>query len=188
MGANIASIYAGTRPARVRQVSMLDFLGLNRSSAADAPLHMSKWLSNLNGNHQLRAYESQAALAKRLRQSNPRLSEQRAAFLAQHVSRRRSDGLFEMACDPWHKVPSPNLYKIEDVMNFWRNISCPVQMQIADNGFVVERFGNDSIEYRERTGCFADLSIVHINNSSHNLQHDQPEQVAKALENFLLRD
>lgn len=188
MGANIASIYAGTRPNRVKQISMLDFLGLNRTTPADAPDQLDKWLKNLAGGHKLRAYESHAALARRLCQSNSRLTPERADFLSRHVSRVRPDGLVEMACDPWHKIPSPSLYKIEDVMSFWRKIICPVQMLIADDGFVFERFGTDSEEYHERIACFNNLKIGRITNSSHNLQHDQPEQVAAALESFLTRN
>lgn len=188
MGANIASIYAGTRQGRVRQVSMLDFLGLNRSKPIDAPKQLDQWLESLTDKHQLRAYKDEAALARRLRQSNPRLTQTRADFLAHNVSRHRADGMIEMACDPWHKVPSPNLYRFEEVMSFWRNIACPVQLQIADTGFVVERFGTNSTEYLDRIGCFADLSVIRIVDASHNLQHDQPEQVAAALESFLQRD
>lgn len=188
MGANIASIYAGTKPERVKQIAMLDFLGLNRTQPDDAAKQLGKWLDNLSGNHKLRGYNDQAALSRRLQQSNPRLSPGRADFLAQHVSRTRPDGLLEMACDPWHKVPSPHLYKIEDVMSFWRSIACPVHMLIADEGFVVERFGTDSDEFHERTACFAKLQVTRITDAGHNLQHDQPEQVAAALESFLSRN
>jgi pimeloyl-ACP methyl ester carboxylesterase len=188
MGANIASIYAGTRPQRVRQVAMLDFLGLSRTTAEDAPKQLNSWIDNLAGKHKLWPYKSTDDLAKRLLHSNPRLTAERADFLARHVSRVREDGLVEMACDPWHKIPSPNLYKIEDVMSFWRSIVCPVHMLIADDGFVFERFGTDSAEYHERIGCFAKLQVTKITNAGHNVQHDQPEQVAAALESFLIRE
>ena len=188
MGANIASMYAGTRPERVLQVAMLDFLGLNRTDHNDAPAQLGKRLDNLSGGHKLRPYRSTADLAKRLCQSNPHLSSERAEFLSQNVSRVRPDGLIEMACDPWHKIPSPSLYKIEDVMNFWRSITCPVQMLIADDGFVFERFGTDSDEYKERISCFNELQVVRITDAGHNIQHDQPEQVATALERFLSRN
>lgn len=188
MGANIASIYAATRPQRIKQIAMLDFLGLNRSEAKEAPQQLGKWLDNLAGGHQLRTYADHDALCRRLQQSNPRLSAERAAFLSREVSRLRADGKVEMACDPWHKIPSPHLYKIEDVMAFWQRISCPVLMLNADAGFVFERFGTDSEEYRQRTGCFSQLRTEWIGPAGHNLQHDQPEQVAAVLESFLLEN
>ena len=185
MGANIASIYAGTRPQRIKQIAMLDFLGLNRTQPEDAAKQLGKWLDNLSGNHKLRGYNDQAALSRRLQQSNPRLTPERADFLAHHVSRRRSDSLIEMACDPWHKIASPTLYRIDDAQASWRRISAPVLQVIAAQGFVQYRFGNLPDEFQRRLACFADLRIETIADAGHNLHHDQPAAVAAVLEEFL---
>ena len=188
MGANIAGIYAGVRPRRVAQLAMLDFLGLVAAKDADASTQIGKWLDGIQKEPQLRAYPDQTALARRLRLANPRLSAERAAVLARTVSRVRPDGQVEMACDAWHKIPSPALYRSEDAMASWGRITAPVLMLIADHGFVQQRFGNEPDEYRRRLDCFADAKVISIADSGHNMQHDQPEQVAAALENFLLRD
>ncbi|MEY2632282.1 MAG: hypothetical protein RIR00_936, partial [Pseudomonadota bacterium] len=142
MGANIASIYAAVRPARVRQVAMLDFLGL-KPGEQDAPTQIAHWLDGIRSSPALRAYPDHTALARRLMLSNPRLSAERAFFLARHVGRQRPDGQVEMACDPWHKVPSPTPYRIEDNMASWKQINAPVLMLIADQGYVQQRFGDD---------------------------------------------
>ena len=80
MGANIASIYAGLRPARVARLAMLDFLGLPRPRDGDAAGQLDNWLSGVLTQPMLRSYPDQMALARRLRQVNPRLSEARAAL------------------------------------------------------------------------------------------------------------
>ncbi len=188
MGANIAAVYAGVRPARVSQVVMLDFLGLKPPSDTDSPGQIDKWLTGIQDEPALRAYASHPALARRLMLMNPRLSEPRANFLAETVSRVRPDGQVEMACDPWHKVPSPAVYRIEDAMASWRKITAPVLMLIADKGFVMDRFGKDPAEYARRMGCFARAEVQAILEAGHNVQHDQPAQVAAALERFLTRD
>lgn len=185
MGANIASTYAGTRPKRVSGLAMLDFLGLPETNGEDAASHLAKWLDRIQSEPKLRVYPSHVALARRLRFFNPRLTGERADFLSLHVSTTRSDGQVEMACDPWHKIPAPNLYRIENSKVFWRAIDAPVLMLIADQGFVQNRFGIDSVEYQERLSCFSKLDVEIVNNSSHNLQHDQPDTVAEALEIFL---
>lgn len=185
MGANIASTYAGTRPKRVSGLAMLDFLGLPATNGEDAASHLAKWLDGIQNEPKLRIYPSHVALARRLRFFNPRLTGERADFLSLHVSKTRSDGQVEMACDPWHKIPAPNLYRIENSMVYWRAIDVPVLMLIADQGFVQNRFGIDSIEYQERLSCFAKLDVEIVKGSSHNLQHDQPDAVAAALELFL---
>jgi pimeloyl-ACP methyl ester carboxylesterase len=156
MGANIAGIYAGLRPQRVAQLVMLDFLGLKPDVVDDSPTLLGNWIKTVQRPQRLAVYQDSAALAARLMAANPRLSEARAAFLSWNVARLRRDGLVEMACDPWHRVPSPMVYRIEDTLASWRRIEAPVLLAIADAG--------------------------------HNLQHDQPELTAAAIEKFLARD
>ena len=188
MGANIAAIYAAACPARVAQVAMLDFLGLPAPRPEEAPARLAQWLNHLNENPELRRYRDTSALARRLQAVNPRLTPERAAFLATHVGRPDADGQVVMACDPWHKIPSPQLYRIDETLACWRAIEAPVLMVIADHGFVSERFDDLPDERARRLACFRQLQTVTIRDSGHNLQHDQPEQVAAALERFLTRN
>ena len=188
MGANIASIYAAVRPQRVAQLVMLDFLGLKPARNIDAADQLGKWLDAIAQSPKLSAYADCAALARRLRQANPRLNEARAEFLARHVSRARSDGQVEMACDPWHKIPSPTPYSVEDALASWRQIVAPVLMVVADKGYVLHRFGSDPREYHRRLNAFANAQVVTIADAGHNLQHDQRVAVAAALVRFVTRD
>ncbi len=183
MGANIGSVYAGVRPERIAQIVMLDFLGL-KPDKTEAPVALGNWLTEIREQPKLRSYPDHAALTKRLLASNPRLDEHKAAFLSRATSRIRADGQIEMACDPWHKIPSPLPYRAEDAKAVWRKIEAPVLMLVADHGYVQQRFGNDPDEYRSRIESFADARVVTIANSGHNVQHDQPQQIAAALEEF----
>jgi len=187
MGANIAATFAALRPHRVARLAMLDFLGLKPEPSIDAPTQIGKWLDEIADQPRLRIYPDHAALARRLRFANPRLTAERAEFLSRAVSRITADGSVEMACDPWHKVASPALYRVEDAMAAWRKITCPVLMLIADKGFVRMRFGRDTPEFQQRIESFADVQAKDIPEAGHNLQHDQPELVAAELEGFLQR-
>ena len=187
MGAAVAGVYAGLRPGRVAQLVMMDFLGLKPPPEAEAPVLLDKWLDAQARPPRLPTHADHAAFVRRLCAVNPRLAPDKAAFLAAHVGRMAGDGRGEMACDPWHKVPSPFVYRIEDVMACWRQVTAPTLMVIAEQGYVTERFGDDAAELRRRLDCFADHRVVTIADAGHNLQHDQPEQVAAALEAFLSR-
>ena len=187
MGAAVAGVYAGLRPGRVAQLVMMDFLGLKPPPEAEAPVLLDKWLDAQARPPRLPTHADHAAFVRRLCAVNPRLAPDKAAFLAAHVGRMAGDGRVEMACDPWHKVPSPFVYRIEDVMACWRQVTAPTLMVIAEQGYVTERFGDDAAELRRRLDCFADHRVVTIADAGHNLQHDQPEQVAAALETFLSR-
>ena len=188
MGAGIAGAYAGARPERVAQLVMMDFLGLTTTGPDEAPGQLARWLDNLRSGQPTRTYPDHDAFARRLMQANPRLTEARAAFLARHVSRVLPDGRLTMAGDPWHKVPSPIRYNAGDAMTCWRAIKAPVLMLLADKGYVAERFADEPAEIERRLACFADMRRETITESGHNLQHDQPEQVAAAIEAFLRRD
>ncbi|MBI5891731.1 MAG: alpha/beta hydrolase [Nitrosomonadales bacterium] len=188
MGANIGSMYAGVRPGRIAQLVMLDFLGLKPDKDADPSVAMGSWLAALQEQPQMRTYPDHESLARRLIATNPRLDETKASFLSRAVSRLRPDGHIEMACDPWHKVPSPTPYRVEDAKATWRKIEAPVLLLVADQGYVNQRFGNNPAEYRDRIGSFSNARVVTISDSGHNVQHDQPEQVAAALEEFLARE
>jgi len=185
MGANIAGVYAGLRPDRISQLVMMDFLGLAVPSDTDGSKQLNSWLTEVFQVPAMRGYKDHDALARRLMSVNPRLSATRAAFLSRSVSRVGPDGVVAMACDPWHKIPSPTLYRVEDSMSSWRRITAPVLMLMADQGFVHQRFGNDAVEMQRRLDCFQNRQLTTISESGHNVQHDQPEQVASALELFL---
>ncbi|HJV25521.1 MAG TPA: alpha/beta hydrolase [Aromatoleum sp.] len=188
MGAAISSIYAGARPERVSQLVMMDFLGLTTTQPDEAPSHITHWLEELRSEQPVRAYPDHDAFARRLGQVNPRLTEARAAFLARNVSRQLPEGKVSMAADPWHRVASPVRYQSEDAMACWRAIQAPVLMMLADQGYVVNRFKDQPDEIERRLACFATIERATIMDAGHNVQHDQPEQVAAAIEAFLRRD
>lgn len=186
MGANIASNYAALRPDRVAQIAMLDFLGLPSTKPEDAAPRLRVWLDGFRRDPRMRVHDDHDAFARRLVEANPKLSAGQAEFLSHHLGRIRDDGRVEMAADAWHKMRSPTLYRIEEAMAFWRAIEAPVLMLIADLGYVHDRLDDD--ECRRRLACFRNASVVTIRDARHNVQHDQPEQVAVALEKFLSRD
>ena len=188
MGANIAAIYAGAFPKRIAQLAMLDFLGLKPPIDDNSPALINRWVRYLARTPSGGAYPNCEAFARRFIEMNPRLSESRAAFLAENLCRCREDGSVEMNCDPWHRVPSPMVYHAEDNLDCWRRIEAPVLLAIASHGFANQRFGNDPVEFKRRVDCFRNVRVVPILDAGHNVQHDQPEQVAKAIEAFLARD
>ncbi len=185
MGANIASTYAGLRPERVKQLVMLDFLGLALPTGNEVATPLSTWLTEVLKEPAMRGYKNPEALARQLMFANARLTPERADFLARNVSWVRPDGMVAMACDPWHKIQSPTLYRVEDSMAWWQCIVAPVLMLVADQGFVQQRFANNPAEMQRRLDCFKDKQVITISDAGHNVQHDQPEQLALALEQFL---
>jgi pimeloyl-ACP methyl ester carboxylesterase len=186
MGGNVASMYAGIRPERVARVVNLEGFGLARTEAKQAPGRYARWLEELAGDPpSFRDYESFDALAARLRNGNPRLLPERAAFLARHWGRAKADGRVEMASDPAHKLVNPVLYRVEEAEACWRNVAAPVLwVSGADSGTsTMLKLAPEDLAARK--ACFQRLTERVIPDSGHMLHHDQPEKLAQAIEEFL---
>lgn len=88
MGGNVACTYAGVRPQRVDKLVSLEGFGAKRTSAGDAPARYARWLDQLAAPPTFRPYPSFEAVADRMRKNNPRLTAERAQYLATHWARK----------------------------------------------------------------------------------------------------
>ncbi len=75
--------------------------------------------------------------------NNPRLSAERAAFLAQHWSEPDGAGTFPVAGDPAHRIVNPTLYRIDEVLACWQSVECPVLWVQAAQTDVLRHVGAD---------------------------------------------
>ena len=187
MGGNIASLYAGVRPERVARLVNLEGFGMARSLPQKAPARYAKWLAQLGDKPGFRDYADFAELAARMRRSNPRLSEARAEYLAQHWGRRNAAGRVELRSDPAHKLINPTAYQLDEAMACWRRVSAPVLWIEGAESETIERMRMHAVDTAERKACFRDLSAHSIAAAGHMLHHDQPERLAELIEAFLLR-
>jgi pimeloyl-ACP methyl ester carboxylesterase len=189
MGGNVVSLYAGVRPDRVRRLINLEGFGLPATHPAQAPKRYATWLQELREPPTLRTYPSVEAVAARLQKTNPRLSDERAAFLSQHWSAPNAAGEWEILGDPAHKKPSPLLYQVEEVLACWKKITAPVLWVEADDTNMWQWMGpkpEARIEIDRRLGHLAQVSAQMMADAGHMLHHDQPEALARMLEAFLL--
>ncbi|WP_310451804.1 alpha/beta hydrolase [Sulfuritalea sp.] len=185
LGGNAACLYAGLRPERICQLVNLEGLGLRRYTPDEAPERYVNWLDQLRDTPSFRSYPDRAAFAARLQKENPRLSDQNAAFLAQHMGEDDGAGGIHLAADPFHRWVNPTIYRVEEAMAIWRRVTAPVLWVTAADSFIFKQlFAVDSADYRSRIACFRDVREVTLEGSGHNLQHDQPQQVARLIEEF----
>ncbi|MET3138303.1 pimeloyl-ACP methyl ester carboxylesterase [Undibacterium sp. GrIS 1.2] len=189
MGANVAGIFAGVRPERIKKFVNLEGFGMPVTTPGQAPGRYLKWLDELRQTPVLRTYASQAEVAGRLQKTNPRLSDERARFLSQHWAKQNDEGQWEILGDPAHKLTSPLLYHVEEVMACWGKITAPVLWFEADDTNVWHWMGPKSearIEIDRRLEHIPKLQKEMIKNAGHMLHHDQPEILAELIEQFLL--
>jgi pimeloyl-ACP methyl ester carboxylesterase len=188
MGGNAVTLYAGVRPARVKRLINLEGFGMPATRPEQAPARYAKWLDELRTPPAMRAYAGSAEVAARLQKTNPRLNDERAAFLAQHWAAPNAAGEWEILGDPAHKSSSPVLYRVEEVLACWKQISAPVLWVEADQTDVWRWMGPKEqarAEIDRRIACIPVVEQVMITDAGHMLHHDQPEALAREIERFL---
>ena len=88
MGGNIAMLYAGVRPQRIRPLGHLGGFGMAARQPSQAAARYAQWMDDLRrlerGEITLKGYDSADGVARRLMKTNPRLSPDKAQGLAQH--------------------------------------------------------------------------------------------------------
>jgi pimeloyl-ACP methyl ester carboxylesterase len=184
LGGNVACMYAGIRPQRVAKLVNLEGFGLAPTRPEQAPRRYARWLDELHERPALRPYRDFDALAERLRANNPRLSEEKAQFLARHWGRESDQGVL-LRGDPAHKIVNPVLYRYEEVRACWQQVSAPVLWVDAAESDVLKRLGLTDAQYAERRNSFPNLAHATLRDAGHMLHHDQPEEVARLIEAFL---
>lgn len=186
MGGNVACHYAGVRPARVARLIALDAFGLADSEPAQSPTRLEKWLDELVRPVSFRAYPDAAALAARLREQNPRLSLEKACYLAAHLGEPDGQGGIRLAGDPAHRRVNAVLYRRAEALAAWRRVTAPTLWIEPAEPELRRRMGVSDAAHAEARAAFGHFREVGVADSGHNLHHDQPRIVAGIIEEFLL--
>ena len=185
MGGNVASTYAGVRPQRVAKLVSLEGFGASRTAPGDAPARYGKWLEQLREPPRFNTYSSFDGVAARLQKNNPRLTHDKAQFLAQHWARQTAPGEVSLTSDPRHKSVNPVLNRMEEILACWQRIAAPV-LWVAGAQSAARGWRADSAALlAARKAAFKDFREVVLEDCGHMLHHDQPERLATVIERFL---
>jgi pimeloyl-ACP methyl ester carboxylesterase len=185
MGGNVACTYAGIRPERVAKLISMEGFGVMRTAADAAPARYKQWLNELRDPPGFKRYASFDAVAARLQQNNPRLSAGQARFLAPHWAQQIAPDEVMLNSDPKHKIVNPVLSRIEEVLACWRRITAPV-LWIAGAESKARGWRADSAaQLAERKAAFRNFREVTLAECGHMMHHDQPQQLAAVIEQFL---
>jgi pimeloyl-ACP methyl ester carboxylesterase len=183
MGANVAMIYAGVRPARVAGLVNLEGFGLPRTKAPQVPERIATWLDELRTSPAAGEYASLDELAARVAKRNPRLAPDRAAFIAACWSEPLEDGRVRLLTDPAHRHVNPYLYRREEMEACWRRIEAPVLLVAGSESELVRRLAPEGGVESFRP-IVRKLAIQEVAGAGHMLHHEQPRAVARLIEAF----
>ncbi len=183
MGGNIASLYAGLRPDRVRCLVNLEGFGLPRSSPDDAPAQLRKWLDQVKSAPTRKDYDSIEQLTAVIRYRYPRFTEAQAGFIADAWSLVDS-GRVRLLGDPRHRWVNAVRYKREDAEACWRHITAPMLMLLGDESEYLAKLGADGQDAAFR-GIIPHIQLAHVADAGHMLHIEKADRVAPLVEDFL---
>jgi pimeloyl-ACP methyl ester carboxylesterase len=186
LGGNVGGLYAGIRPERIARFVNLEGFGMPATRPEQAPKRYARWMDELREVPRLRPYASYAELADRLQKNNPRLKRERAEFLARHWGKEAEGGGVHLRSDPAHKVINATLYRVDEAHACWERVVAPVLWVDAAESETLARMRLSAAELAGRRGAFKNLQHHTVADAGHMLHHDQPEQVARLIEAFLV--
>ncbi|MDQ3058691.1 MAG: alpha/beta hydrolase [Pseudomonadota bacterium] len=191
MGGNVAMLYAGVRPERIRKLVNLEGFGMPPSRPEQASGRYAQWMDDLKslqrGDIALKTYDSREAVARRLMKTNPRLSEDKAHWLAGHWARPDASGQWQILGEAAHKVTSAQLYRVDEVLEIHRCIRAPtLAVEASDDSMALYWKDQYTLaDYHERLRQVRDVQVAVIQDAGHMLHHDQPGQLARLIADFL---
>ena len=191
MGGNVAMMYAGVRPERIRRLVNLEGFGMPETRPAQAPGRYAQWMDELKSLHRgemdLKAYDSADGVARRLMKTNPRLTEDKAGWLARQWAAPDAEGRWAILGDTAHKVVNAHLYQLPEALAIYARIAAPVLSVTASDDSLGQWWkGRFTLaQYQERLQHVPQLHQAVVQDAGHMLHHDQPQALARLIEDFL---
>ena len=191
MGGNVVMLYGGVRPQRIRRLINLEGFGLPATQPEDCVKRFGQWMDELKSLHRgelaIKTYDSPDGVARRLKKTNPRLSEDKAQWLARHWAAERVDGQWAILGEPAHKVSNANIYRVEEVQALYAQLTMPVlAVEASDDSLTGWWRGKYTLaEYHERLKAVPNVEVAVVQDAGHMMHHDQPEVLAGLIERFI---
>jgi pimeloyl-ACP methyl ester carboxylesterase len=162
---------------------ILDSLGIPEAPAESLPKRFQRWIAQLQEPPQNKIYSSFGELAKRVQKRHPKLSEERADFVARCWAQETAPGRIELLGDPRHRLRMPNLYRANESMVMWQQVTAEVFC--VDGGDSAFNTMLSPEEKTRRRAAFRNCRTEIIPGASHMLHHDHPAETAALIESFL---
>lgn len=183
MGGNIAALYAGMRPERVRSVVNLEGVGLARAKPDQALAQTRQWLDQVKRVPPLKDYDSFTQLASIIAFRYPRFSASQCEFVAR-VWASEVDGRVRLLGDSRHRWVNATVYRREEAEAIWRAGTAPQLLVLGAESDHAAKLGDDGTDDAFRA-VFRRLEIARVAGAGHMMHIEKPDVVATLVENFL---
>jgi pimeloyl-ACP methyl ester carboxylesterase len=181
MGGSIAALFAGVFPDRLRSIVVMEGMRLPEQPGEDLPRRAADWIHGVRRARSRgpRVLPDLAACAARIRQFDPRCPADVALLLAEHGTRPVPGGR-AFKHDPVHVTRGPYPFRLEQWMQYWRAIRCPVLLLEGE-----ETELPPPPDAARRVACLRDVRVQGIPRAGHMMMRHEPAAVASAVLAFL---
>jgi pimeloyl-ACP methyl ester carboxylesterase len=183
MGGNVASVFAGLRPERVSHLISIDAFGLLAPSEDGFSHLLAHWLKTGRAPRLPKCYRELRHMAEKLCTANPRLSQDKALFLANNLSRRIAGGL-TWQFEGVDRRSMPTLHALGEWAACWRGITAR-RLWIAATEIRPGSLASDPDSFAYVVNQIGSDSMVTVPNTGHNMHHDAPDEIARIIERFV---
>jgi pimeloyl-ACP methyl ester carboxylesterase len=170
LGGAIVLHYAGVYSARVRKSVSIEGIGFPpghrvHGPASDRQRHWIETVRDLE-KRRSKSYPNIESAIARMREVNPRLSDQVARHLTLHGTNWDSDGSLLWKFDNYARAISPYGHHMEDAVELFGQITCPVLFFWGLESFL------PTPEDDPRYQAVADRQLIKVANAGHWVHHD----------------
>ena len=185
MGANVAGLYAGIKPNRIKSFINLEGFGLTDGDPEKAPDNYFRWIEKGKFGEKFQVYESFNELVPRILKRSPNMTIDKALYVAHEWAELNNDGVIRLRADPLHKLPNATQYRRSEAEACWKRITAKILVIVGEEtkfSAVLTPFIDSDIDQFASNNS----KLISIPNAGHMLHFEVPDVLAKEIEKFLM--
>lgn len=183
LGGIITLLYAGVYPDRVRKVVSIEGFGMPPSHRVHRPAseRIRRWIEGVRQteHREPHSYPNLDAAVARMKEANPRLSDEVARHLTLHGTNWNADGSLIWKFDNYARQFAPYGQNLDDLKEVASQITCPVLLFWGTQSWMTDP------EEDGRIQSIKNYRLVKVPGAGHWLHHDRLDLFLEETKQFL---